>query len=228
MPESYVILLNIFSFSFLVALTGAMAPGPLLTYTIIQSSTGPRGYLMALPIIAGHALVEFGIMILLFTGFSFVLTNIIVMRAIGITGGLILVGFGYMVIRDVLKKHTDPPYDSGKDTTPSGPGERIASSPVLGGALVSMSNPYWWVWWATIGLAFMVNFEITPSSGGKLAAFYIGHELGDLFWYLIVSILSFYGIRRLTARVYNAILSLCGIFMVGFGVYLGIKPFLVS
>jgi hypothetical protein len=43
----------IFSFSFLVALTGAMSPGPLLTYTIIKAAkTSKRGYLMGLWIIA--------------------------------------------------------------------------------------------------------------------------------------------------------------------------------
>jgi threonine/homoserine/homoserine lactone efflux protein len=51
-------LFMIFSFSFLVALTGAMAPGPLLTYTIIKSAkTAKRGYLMGIWIIAGHACV---------------------------------------------------------------------------------------------------------------------------------------------------------------------------
>ena len=61
----------IFSFSFLVALTGAMAPGPLLTYTIIKSvKTRKRGYLMGLWIIIGHAFLEMGIIILLLLGFS--------------------------------------------------------------------------------------------------------------------------------------------------------------
>ena len=37
----------IFSLSFLVALTGAMSPGPLLTYTIIKSARSRgRGYRM--------------------------------------------------------------------------------------------------------------------------------------------------------------------------------------
>jgi hypothetical protein len=29
-------------------------------------------------------------------------------------------------------------------------------NPIIGGIVVSMSNPYLWVWWATIGFAFMV------------------------------------------------------------------------
>ena len=75
----------IFSLSFLVALTGAMSPGPLLTYTIIKSArTSKRGYLMGLWIIIGHAILEMGIVILLLLGFSFILKNIIVIRIISI------------------------------------------------------------------------------------------------------------------------------------------------
>jgi len=67
----------IFSFSFLVALTGAMSPGPLLTYTIIKSAkTRRRGYLMGVWIIAGHAILEMGIVIALLMGFPFFIKNV--------------------------------------------------------------------------------------------------------------------------------------------------------
>lgn len=90
----------IFSFSFLVALTGAMAPGPLLTYTIIQSvRTDRRGYLMGVWVIIGHALLEMGIIVLLLLGFSFVLKNMMVVRIIGTIGGIILAWFGAGIIR---------------------------------------------------------------------------------------------------------------------------------
>src|SRR5210317_1360700 len=92
----------IFSFSFLVALTGAMSPGPLLTYTIIKSAkTNRHGYLMGLWIITGHAILEMGIIILLLFGFSFVLKNIAVVRIIGVSGGLILILFGASIIKDI-------------------------------------------------------------------------------------------------------------------------------
>jgi len=61
-------LLMIFSFSLLVALTGAMAPDPLLTYTIIKSAkTAKRGCLMVIWIIVGHALLEIGMMAFFFS-----------------------------------------------------------------------------------------------------------------------------------------------------------------
>ncbi len=219
----------IFSFSFLVALTGAMAPGPLLTYTIIKSvNSGNRGYLTGFWVILGHGILEMIIIVFLLMGFSFVLKDIMVVRFIGITGGLILVWFGVSIIIDILngKISTEFLKSSGNTETDSVQyNARGFENPVLGGILVSMSNPYWWVWWATIGFAFMIQFDVSLKKWPELIAFFLGHEAGDLLWYVIVSFLAFFGIRHLNRKTYYGILAMCGIFMILFGVYLGISPF---
>lgn len=234
----------IFSFSFLVALTGAMAPGPLLTYTIIKSAkTSRRGYLIGFWVIIGHSILEMGIIIFLLLGFSFVLKNIIVVRVIGVVGGLILIYFGGSIIRDVYIGKISTTFLNLSDSSgSSGSSESSESSgrqhqdtsaaenkglenPVIGGIMVSMSNPYWWIWWATIGLAFMVQFDISFTRWPRLIAFFLGHEAGDLAWYLIVSIFAFFGLRHLNRKVYYGILVCCGIFMILFGIYMGISPF---
>ena len=219
----------IFSFSFLVALTGAMSPGPLLTYTIIKSvQTSKRGYLMGLWIIIGHAILELGIIILLLLGFSFILKNIIVIRIVGIVGGLILVFFGLSIVRDVYFGNISVDFLNSPDMQNHEAASSISrglENPVIGGIVVSMSNPYWWVWWATIGLAFMIQFDISFRQWPKLVAFFLGHEAGDLIWYLIVSTLSFFGLRHLNKKAYYGILVFCAIFMIIFGIYLGISPF---
>ena len=219
----------IFSFSFLVALTGAMSPGPLLTYTIIKSvKAKKRGYLMGLWIIIGHALLEMVIIIFLLLGFSFVLQNIIVVRSIGVIGGLILIGFGASIIRDVYRCSVSTsslvPAQSSEEK-PTIPKQKGLGNPVIGWIVVSMTNPYWWVWWATIGFAFILQFDISFRQWSKLIAFFLGHEAGDLIWYLLVSTLAFLGLRHLNKKVYYGILVICGIFMILFGIYMGISPF---
>ena len=206
-----------------------MSPGPLLTYTIIKSvQTSKHGYLMGLWIIIGHAILELGIIILLLLGFSFILKNIIVIRIVGIVGGLILVFFGLSIVRDVYFGNISADFLNPSDMQNH---EAVSSisrgleNPVIGGIMVSMSNPYWWVWWATIGLAFMIQFDISFRQWPKLVAFFLGHEAGDLIWYLIVSTLSFFGLRHLNKKAYYGILVFCAIFMIIFGVYLGISPF---
>lgn len=225
----------IFSFSFLVALTGAMAPGPLLTYTIIKSvQSGRRGYLMGLWIIIGHAILEMAIIIFLLFGFSFVLQNIIVVRTIGVAGGALLIYFGLSIILNVHKGNipiyflssvNSPDHEPQKGAHSSTKINKGLDNPIVGGIVVSMSNPYWWVWWATIGFAFMIQFGISFKEWPSLLAFFIGHEAGDLAWYLFVSILSFFGLRYLNKKIYYGILVCCGIFMILFGIYMGISPF---
>jgi threonine/homoserine/homoserine lactone efflux protein len=220
----------IFSFSFLVALTGAMSPGPLLTYTIIKSAkTKRRGYLMGLWIITGHAILEMGIIILLLLGFSFVLKNIAIVRIIGVSGGLILILFGASIIRDIINGNISTNFMNSREELNKNPGlieNKGIENPIFGGIMVSMSNPYWWVWWATIGFAFMIQFNISFEKWPKLIAFFLGHEAGDLIWYLLVSTLAFFGLRHMNRKAYYGILMCCALFMVLFGIYLGISPFL--
>ena len=220
----------IFSFSFLVALTGAMSPGPLLTYTIIKSAkTKRRGYLMGLWIIIGHAILEMGIILLLLLGFSFVLKNIAVVRIIGVSGGLILILFGASIIRDIFNGNISTNFLNSRNEPNKDPGmteNKGIENPVIGGIMVSMSNPYWWIWWATIGFAFMIQFNISFKKWPKLLAFFLGHEAGDLIWYLLVSALAFFGLRHMNRKAYYGILMCCALFMVLFGIYLGISPFL--
>lgn len=188
---------------------------------------------MGIWIITGHAVLEMGIILFLLLGFSFVLKNPFIVRSIGILGGVILLYFGISIIRDVIFGKIPTSF---LDSTPDEDMKESAHSngfntneglqnPVVGGALVSMANPYWWVWWATIGFAFMVQFDVTLQNGSKLFAFFIGHEAGDLIWYVIVSSLTFFGFRYLNKKVYYSVLVFCGMFMIFFGLYLGLSPF---
>ncbi len=49
----------------------------------------------------GHAILEMAIVLFLLLGFSFVLTNLFVVRTIGIAGGFLLIFFGISTIRNV-------------------------------------------------------------------------------------------------------------------------------
>ena len=220
----------IFSFSFLVALTGAMAPGPLLTYTIIKSAqTRKQGYLTGLWVIIGHAALEILIIVFLLFGFSFIVKNILFVRIIGVIGGLILAYFGWSIIRDVYRGRVSTSFLDGSENPGAdggSAGNKGLRNPVMGGFFVSMSNPYWWIWWATIGFAFMLQFGISFRSWPKLLSFFLGHEAGDLAWYLLVSVLAFFGLRHLNKKAYYSILVVCAVFMILFGVYLGISPFI--
>ena len=64
-------MIEIFTISFLVALTGALSPGPLLTFTIYKSIKQKRGYISAIFILLGHATIELSLIIGLLAGALF-------------------------------------------------------------------------------------------------------------------------------------------------------------
>ena len=208
-------MLNILLYSFLIALTGALTPGPLLTFTIYKSVQQKRGYLAGIFIILGHALIELILILVLLAGASLLFQNIIFLTLIGIIGGIFLLIFGFLVIRNTIK--SDPSVNFNlKDNNLKG----YKGNSFIGGIIVSLSNPYWTFWWAVVGLGFLVNFNITFATPIALLLFFIGHELGDIVWYLPVSTFVYLGGKKINPKIYRRILIICASFMIIFGLYL--------
>jgi len=208
-------MLEIFVFSFIVALTGALTPGPLLTFTIYKSQKKKKGYLVAINILLGHATIELALIIALLAGASFLFENIIFLTIFGFIGGIFLVIFGIITLRGVLKSgfKTDFILD---ETIVKG----YKGNSYVGGILVSLSNPIWTIWWGVIGFGIMMEFNITLLMPIELLLFFLGHELGDIVWYLPISIFVYYGGKSLNPQIYKYVLIVCGVFMIVFGIYL--------
>lgn len=231
-------LFEIFSLSFLVGLTGAMSPGPLLTYTIYKSIQVKRSYLVGIFICIGHAILEFSLILILLIGMGPFISNTYVVIGIGLFGGGVLVFFGVSLLRDVRSQKIDfsfliPDNNSNAELVEPEYSERITNRlqhiskhPIIGGVLVSMSNPYWWVWWAGIGLVFMTQFSVTLSNQPAFWAFFLGHELGDFAWYVSIAIALGFSQEFMTKKLYTLIIVCCSFFMIGFGLFLAISPIL--
>jgi threonine/homoserine/homoserine lactone efflux protein len=213
----------IFSLSFVMALSGALMPGPLLTYTIARTlRTARGGWLTGARVIVGHAALESVLLCGLLLGVVEFLRAPLAAKIIGVAGGALLLSMGVGLIRESIR---------GKgvaleESDAGGAGLAGRMPPVLAGILVSMSNPYWWIWWVTIGSAFLLRFQITLDRWQALIAFFVGHELGDLGWYSVVSIVLHLGRKRIPRIVTTVIIAVCGVAIIGFALYLGISPFL--
>jgi threonine/homoserine/homoserine lactone efflux protein len=208
-------MLEILFFSFLVALTGALSPGPLLTYTIYKSFKEKRGYLAGIYILLGHAAIELTLILILLSGASFFFQNIYILTMIGIVGGCFLIIFGILSIKDALKIDQDLNLFQTSENY-----NRFKGNSFIGGILVTLSNPFWEFWWAVVGLGFMINFNISFLNPIGLILFFVGHELGDIIWYLPISVSVYLGGRSVNSRIYKYILIGCGLFMILFGIYL--------
>ena len=221
---------EIFLLAFLVALSGSLSPGPLLTYTIYKAiQSGKRAYLIVILIWIGHAILEFFLMLVLLIGLSPFITDRSVVIIIGLLGGGILIFFGGSLLRDIWLKKIDLNFLSSEKNNiiDQDIGEKtdLIQQPTLGGVLVSMSNPYWWIWWTVIGLNFMTQFSVGILNM-EFWGFFLGHELGDFLTYVSIATILGFTNKFFTRKIYLGIIIACSAFMIIFGLYLAVSPIL--
>lgn len=92
-------MIEIFIISFLVALSGALFPGPLLNFTIYKALKQKRGYLTAIYILLGHSTIELALIIALLAGATIFFQNIIFLTLVQFIGGIFLVIYGIVSIK---------------------------------------------------------------------------------------------------------------------------------
>ena len=201
-------LLFLFWSAFVVALSGAMMPGPVLTSTI--SEVMKRGFLAGPLIVLGHAILELAMLAAVVAGLGPWITRESTMAILGFGGGALLIVMGiqmsltaWAAADQALRPAADP--------------AKALRGPVITGILTSIANPYWTIWWATIGL----NYAAVALKSGKigLASFYSGHILGDLAWYSVISAAVASGRRICPRAVYIGLIVVCGLVLVGLGAY---------
>ena len=81
---------------------------------------------------------------------------------------------------------------------------------------VSVVNPYWLIWWATVGTKLTVDSLRIGWVGP--AAVFCGHILSDLLWLSFVAALVGSGSRWLGDRAYRGMLAACAAFLLVLGV----------
>jgi threonine/homoserine/homoserine lactone efflux protein len=204
---------QIFFGSLMVAFTGALMPGPMLTLVI--SSVAQKGFKTAVFIVLGHSVLELLIVASFYLGVLKYLDNALAVKIISVVGGAFLIYMAVSIIVSVVRKKIKLDLDTKNITQNLGvKGTLIITGK---GILISLANPYWYVWWMTIGAAFMVK-SVQHSFGG-VASFYTGHILADFIWYLFVGFLISTGRRFFNQKVYIGILIACSLFLL----YLGIR-----
>lgn len=205
MPEAT--LLIIFSTSFVVALSGALMPGPLLALTISQAVR--RGFWAGPLLILGHAILEIAIVAALVLGLRQLRGEGIFPAVIGITGGIVLIIMGLGILARVRHRMSMPTADP-----PVGGRNRQG---VVIGVLGSAANPYFFVWWLTIGASYLL-WSLKLGAWG-IASFYTGHILADLGWYTLVAFVVATGRKVMSDVVYRWVFIICGLALVGLGGY---------
>jgi len=186
---------------FIVSISGAMQPGP-VTATAITMGTRNRwaGSLLAV----GHGIVEFPLMVLIIFGLGAIFQKTSAQIAIGIAGGFALLYMAY----GMFKTASHPVAVQA--------GAR-KDKPILAGIVLTVSNPYFMIWWATVGL----GLAITATKFGMhaFALFAIVHWLVDLLWVTALSLASFHGTTLFGPKVQRRVMQVCAGAMLFFGLF---------
>jgi len=176
--------------SFAVGLTGAVSPGPMSAAILGMSHKKPL--LSTLGLVAGHGILEAAIIVGIIFG----------LRSLPYQTEIALLGCVTIIILGVLQFRAEPE----KQAAQAGD----ARAPFTAGIVLTLSNPYWWIWWLTFGAGFLA---LQPA----YAAFFVGHISADLAWFGLLAFTASRGAKILGEK-YRWVVKGSGIAMAAFGV----------
>jgi threonine/homoserine/homoserine lactone efflux protein len=185
--------------AFLIGLTGALAPGPTLVATINASLAGD--WTTGIRVSLGHIAIEIAIFFLIILGLASIASPYT--TAIAVIGGIALIIFGIMTIA------------GSRTASISAAQDQTTANPYMAGLLTSAANPYFWIWWLSVGSALLIS----SLEGGLLLAsvFMLGHWSADVGWYTFISTGVSKGKTILPDSAYRRIMAACGVFLLLFG-----------
>ncbi len=187
-----------------ISLSGVMMPGPMFAVTLAKSYRSPWA---GARVSMGHAVIEVPLILLIYFGFARFFTNSVVQLVLSLLGGAMVIVIGVLMFRaraEVVQKGQDLPY-----------------STFVAGILTSGLNPYFLLWWATIGSLLVMKFLDFGAAG--LILFIVVHWLCDLAWLSFLSIVVYRTHSLWKLKYQEWLFITCSLLLIGFGAW-----FLVS
>ena len=189
----------------IVTSSGVLSPGPLFFGTLLHGSKyGARAGLASS---VGHTIVEFPLIIVLALGLLTIATQPFVARFIGLVGGTVLILFGSLQLRDALRtQRVEQHHTEG----------RFSRSSLVLGLILTGLNPFFILWWLTIGVKIILDAIIFASLIGVLIM-YASHIWMDYVWLTTIAHFARRGRNLVGSRGYRLILVAFSLALVYFG-----------
>ena len=182
-----------------------MAPGPMTAVTVREGGKSPHaGALISL----GHGMIEIPLMILIFALFRHMdntIETVSIPRIIGIIGGLFLLAMSASMFIGLRKKANQ------------NSGLLSSHNALISGMILSAANPYFLMWWATVGAALALQ-----AAGFGLWGFIVFaciHWLCDFTWYYFLSFLAYKGGSYFGETFQKTVTVVCALVLLYFGVF---------
>jgi len=173
----------------LISTSGVLSPGPLFFANLIYGSK--YGYKAGLKCSYGHTIVELPLILLLAFGVLSLEAFPAFKPAISIVGGITLIAFSIIQILFAIKK---------KQNT-----MQTRYSPLLIGIIFSALNPFFIIWWLTIGMK-MITDALTLASMVGLAFMFMTHIWMDYAWLTTIAHLANKGVKVIDSKYYSILL----------------------
>ncbi len=183
-----------------ISFSGVMMPGPMFAVTLAKSYKSPwAGTYISL----GHAVIEVPLILLIYFGFAQFFQNSVVQLVLSVVGGGMIVWMGISMFRARIEVA-----QGGKD---------LRYGAFVAGIFTSGLNPFFLLWWATIGSMLIMKFLDFGTAG--LIIFIVVHWLCDLVWLSFVSV-TVYKTQSLWGRKFQEwVFIACSLLLIGFGVW---------
>lgn len=180
-----------------VSASGVLAPGPLFVANMLYGAR--RGAMSGIKVAHGHAVVEIAVIAAIATGlFSAPAFVEQYASAIAVIGGAAVLGFAGLQVYSVLKERRQEPAAQNK-------------RPFAIGIALTALNPFFLVWWLTVGLKLIADSSAFGAVEGVGMLFGM-HVWMDYAWLAATAYLASKGSSVLGSKYYKMLmLGLAGV-----------------
>lgn len=202
----------------LISLSGALAPGPLLFTNL---SNAPRwGWKGGIWLSIGHTFVEFPVVLLIAFGLSFVIYLPLLQLVIAVLGGVVLIIVGIFQIREALRPIDQLAQIDLAKTQPT-------RHPILIGLIFSALNPFFIIWWFTVGAKIVFDALLFAALIGVIIMF-LSHVWIDYVWLTGTAWLAQKGTQFVGSKGYKILIGVFGALLIYFGLTFCLNAIILS
>ena len=200
-----------------ISVSGVLSPGPLTASAIAMGAKrrAKGGFLIAF----GHMLFEFPYVIIiasLYSTIEFLLKNVIVSYALAFAISFFILFFSYMTVKEGVSIIRSESIRIERD-------EKYMFNPILVGVALTGLNPYFLLWWLSVGLSLI---RASADMGFSfLLLMYVAHIWMDYFWLSLMGLAGEGSVKILKSKGYGLLLVILGAVLILFAINISLETF---
>ena len=189
-----------------ISASGVLAPGPLFFSNMFYGVR--QGASAGLKVAYGHTMIELPLIILLSAGLFTTIPTMQFAGTIGLVGGTGILGFAIIQIAGTVRKKS---FQAASAT-------EYGSSPFIAGIMLSAFNPFFLVWWLTVGLKLIADSATFGIAAGIVILF-ASHIWMDYTWLTGTAYFASKGRSVLKSKYYRLLLLVLAAVLLYYGAY---------